>query len=432
MEYLLYSLPLAIFLVWYEIRRRRMRTVSVATRTEALEAGLTEPVSLHPVIDPQKCIGCGSCIKACPEMPQHTVLGLIEGKAELVAPTECIGHGACRTACPVDAITLVFGSAKRGVDIPRLTPWFETNVAGIYVAGELGGMGLIRNAIEQGRQAVDELVARRPRGRGGELDLVIIGAGPAGFSASLAALSKKLRFATIEQESLGGCVFQYPRRKIVMTQPATLPIIGRVKMTLTSKEQLLDFWIDAQKRAGLEIRCNERVEAIERDGGSFRVRTTKGELRAASVLLAVGRRGTPRKLGVPGEESSKVVYRLIDPEQYVARRVLVVGGGDSALEAAASLAESGAQVALSYRGEAFQRAKTRNRQRVNQSVASGALQLLLKSEVKSIAPDQVAIVQNERGLQLPNDAVIVSAGGILPTEFLKTIGIEVETKWGTA
>jgi thioredoxin reductase (NADPH) len=432
MEYVVYSSFLAIFLVWYAVRQRRMKTVSVATRTESIEAGLTEPASLHPVIDPLKCIGCGSCIKACPEMPQHTVLGLIEGKADLVSPTECIGHGACRSACPVDAITLVFGTAKRGVDIPRVTPWFETNVAGIYVAGELGGMGLIRNAIEQGRQAVEEIITRRPRGRGGELDLVIVGAGPAGFSASLAALSRKLRFATVEQESLGGCVFQYPRGKIVMTAPATLPIVGKFKMTLTSKEQLLDFWVDAQKRTGLEIRSNERVEAIERDGAAFRLRTAKGELRAASVLLAVGRRGTPRKLGVPGEESSKVVYRLVDPDQYVDRRVLVVGGGDSALEAAASLAESGAKVALSYRGDAFQRAKTRNRQRVNQSVDSGALQLLLKSEVKAIAPDRVALVQNERGVQLPNDAVIVSAGGILPTDFLKSVGIEVETKWGTA
>jgi len=432
MEYVLYGLPLAIFVAWYAIRRRRMHVVSVTTRTEAHEAGLTEPASLHPVIDQKTCIGCGACIKACPEMPQHTVLGLIGGKADLVAPTECIGHGACRTACPVGAITLVFGTARRGVDLPRVSPWFETNVPGIFVAGELGGMGLIRNAVEQGRQAVAQIVARRPRGRGGQLDLVIVGAGPAGFSASLAALSNKLRFATIEQESLGGCVFQYPRGKLVMTQPATLPIIGKVSMSLTSKEQLLDFWLDAQRRTGLEIRCNERVESITRDGDGFVVRTPQGEIRAAAVLLAVGRRGTPRKLGVPGEESSKVVYRLIDPEQYAHQRVLVVGGGDSALEAAASLAESGANVSLSYRGDAFQRAKTRNRERIAASVDNGTLRLLLKSEVKAIAADRVAIVQNSRGLHLGNDSVIVSAGGILPTDFLRAIGIDVETKWGTA
>ncbi len=431
MEYLIYTIPLAICLGWYGLRRYRMTKVSVTTRDEATEAGLTEPASLHPIVDHVKCIGCGSCIKACPEMPHHTVLGLINGKADLVSPTECIGHGACRAACPVDAITLVFGTARRGVDLPKVSPWFETNVPGVFVAGELGGMGLIRNAVEQGRQAMDQIVARRPRGKNGQLDVVIVGAGPAGFAASLAALEKKLRFATIEQESLGGCVFQYPRGKIVMTQPATLPLVGKIEVTLTSKEQLLEIWIDAQKRTGLEIRCNERVEAVSADGDGFLVKTTKGELRTATVLLSVGRRGTPRKLGVPGEDMSKVVYRLIDPEQYVGQQVLVVGGGDSALEAAASLAEAGATVALSYRGEAFQRAKTRNRERVKAAVEKGSLRLMLKSEVKAITEERVAIVQDGKGLHLPNDAVIVNAGGILPTEFLKSVGIQVETKWGT-
>ena len=431
MENLVYTIPLALCLGWYLVRKYRFQKVSISTREEAVEAGLTEPASLHPVVDQLKCIGCGSCIKACPEMPHHTVLGLINGKADLVSPTECIGHGACRAACPVDAITLVFGTARRGVDLPKVTPWFETNVPGVFVAGELGGMGLIRNAVEQGRQAMDQIIARRPRGKDGQVDVVIIGAGPAGFSASLAALEKKLRFVTIEQESLGGCVFQYPRGKIVMTSPATLPMVGKIDVTLTSKEQLLEIWIDAQKRTGLEIRCNERVESVSADGDGFLVKTTKGEVRAATVLLSVGRRGTPRKLGVPGEELAKVVYRLIDPEQYVGQHVLVVGGGDSALEAAASLAEAGATVALSYRGEAFQRAKTRNRERVKAAVGAGSLQLLLKSEVKAITEERVAIVQDGKGIHLANDAVIVNAGGILPTEFLKKVGIHVETKWGT-
>lgn len=431
MEYLVYAAPLVIFYAWYLLRRRKLVRTSLATHAETQEAGLTEPASLHPLIDHQKCIGCGSCIKACPEMPKHTVLGLINSKAELVSPTECIGHGACRMACPVDAITLVFGTARRGVELPRVTPWFETNVPGIYVAGELGGMGLIRNAVEQGRQAVAQIVQRRPRGRGDQLDLVIVGAGPAGFSASLAALEKKLRFVTVDQESLGGCVFQYPRGKVVMTQPATLPLIGKMKLTLTSKEQLLEFWRDAQNRTGLELSCNERVEAVTMDGDGYVVRTTKRELRAATVLLAVGRRGTPRKLGVPGEDAAKVVYRLVDPEQYTGQRVLVVGGGDSALEAAASLAEAGAAAALSYRGDAFGRAKTRNRERIKAATDAGTLQVLLKSEVKAINADRVVLAHQSRELQLPNDAVIVNAGGILPTDFLKSIGIEVETKWGT-
>jgi thioredoxin reductase/NAD-dependent dihydropyrimidine dehydrogenase PreA subunit len=431
MEYLIYLAPLLIYLAWYLVGRRGLEKASKEAMKEANEAGLTEPTTLHPLVDPLKCIGCGSCIGACPEQPHHVVLGLVNGKAELVGPTMCIGHGACRTACPVGAITLVFGSARRGVDLPRVSPWFETNVPGVFVAGELGGMGLIRNAVEQGRQAVDQIASRRPRGKDGQLDLVIVGAGPAGFAASLGALEKKMKFVTLEQESLGGCVFQYPRGKIVMTQPAILPIAGKVKMTLTTKEQLLEFWIDVQKRTGLELSCNERVESVTPDGDGFVVKTTKRELRTATVLLSVGRRGTPRKLGVPGEDQSKVVYRLIDPEQYTGQRVIVVGGGDSALEAAASLAEAGATAALSYRGDAFQRAKQRNRERVKAATEAGSLRVLLKSEIKNIGADVVTLDFDGQKLELPNDAVIVNAGGILPTDFLKKIGIEVETKWGT-
>ncbi len=432
MEYLIYSAPLAIYVIWYFMSRSRLKRQSFIAQKEALEAGLTEPASLHPLIDYTKCIGCGSCVNACPEQDHHTVLGIIDGKADLVGPTNCIGHGACAPACPVDAITLVFGTARRGVDLPRVSPWFETNVPGVFVAGELGGMGLIRNAVEQGRQAMAEIIARRPRGEGDELDVLIVGAGPAGFSASLAALEAKLRFITVEQESLGGCVFQYPRGKIVMTQPAVLPIIGKIKVSLTTKEELLQVWLDAQKQAGLEINTNERVESVTPVGDGFIVKTAKGEYRARSVLLSVGRRGTPRKLGVKGEEQSKVVYRLIDPEQYVGHRVIVVGGGDSALEAAASLAEAGASTTLSYRGDAFGRAKQRNRERVNAAVAAGSLTLLLKSQIEEIGPDSVRMRHDGNTMDIPNDAVIVNAGGVLPTDFLKGIGITVETKWGTA
>jgi thioredoxin reductase len=172
---------------------------------------------------------------------------------------------------------------------------------------------------------------------------------------------------------------------------------------------------------------------IDRDGAGFIVRTETAAYPAASVLLAIGRRGTPRKLGVAGEELPKVVYRLIDPEQYRALHVLVVGGGDSALEAAASIAEvPDSQVTLSYRGDAFTRAKPRNRQRVADAVKRGNLQVLLGSVVKAIQPDSVQLQHERRELQQPNDAVIVNAGGVLPNDFLRTIGIEIETKYGTA
>lgn len=428
--YLIYGAPCAALFAWQLARRRRLEQRSAAAKEST---GAAEPASLHPVIDPARCIGCASCLKACPEQEHHTVLGLVGGRAELVSPGDCIGHGACRTACPVNAITLVFGSERRGVDIPVVTPHFESTVPGMFIAGELGGMGLIRNALEQGRQAVESIAQRRSGGGGGELlDLVIVGAGPAGFAAALTAKSKNMRCVTLEQESLGGAVFQYPRGKLVMTAPATVPLIGKVNFRQTSKEALLEFWQDAERKTGIKINYRERVEDIARAAHGFTVKSNRATYQARNVLLAIGRRGTPRKLGVPGEEMSKVVYRLIDPEQYAGRQVLVVGGGDSALEAAASIAESGGGVVLSYRGAEFDRAKARNRERVQDAARGGQLRLLMKSNVKQIAPQAVVIEHAGEMIQVENDAVIVSAGGVLPSEFLKRVGISVETKYGVA
>jgi thioredoxin reductase/Pyruvate/2-oxoacid:ferredoxin oxidoreductase delta subunit len=428
----LYVIPFAIILAAYLLRRRRTTKLHSSTHKESIAAGLTEPASLHPIIDAAKCLGCGACVKACPEQPLHQVLGLIGGKAVLVGPTDCIGHGACKTVCPFDAITLVLGTERRGIDIPVLKPNFESNVPGVYVAGELGGMGLIKNALAQGQQAIDA-IARAGVKRDGALDVLIVGAGPAGLAASLAAKKLGLKYQTIEQDSLGGAVFQYPRGKLVMTAPVELPLIGKMHFRNTSKETLLKFWQNACSSNGLAIRYQERVESIVSQHGIFLVKAGAHEYRAAAVLLAIGRRGTPRKLGVPGEEMPKVVYRLIDPEQYRGRNVLVVGGGDSALEAAASIAELGdTHVALSYRGDAFQRAKQRNRERVAEAANRNRLKVLLKSEVKTILADAVLLQQESLTVQLPNDAVIVSAGGILPNDFLRSIGIEVETKFGTA
>jgi thioredoxin reductase/NAD-dependent dihydropyrimidine dehydrogenase PreA subunit len=433
LTYLIYALPLALLIGWYLRKRARLEHASEQARENARSAGLIEPVSLHPAIDPARCIGCGSCVKACPEQPMHHVLGVVGGRAELVSPTDCIGHGACKTACPTEAITLVFGSERRGVEIPVLTPRFETNVPGIFIAGELGGMGLIRNALEQGRQAVEAIHATRKPAEGQLLDIAIVGAGPAGFAASLTALSKRMRYVTLEQESLGGCVFQYPRGKLVMTAPAMLPIVGRLNFRHTSKEQLLEFWREAERKSGVRINYRERVERIEPIAEGFKLHTTRGSHVARSVLLAIGRRGTPRKLDVPGEDLPKVVYRLIDPEQYAGQHVLVVGGGDSALEAAASIAELGStSVVLSYRGDAFGRAKQGNRDRVNAAARSGPLRVMLNSNVKQIAPDSVAIEQNGQMHRIRNDAIIVNAGGVLPSEFLRNVGIHVETKYGTA
>ncbi|MEQ1547045.1 MAG: NAD(P)-binding domain-containing protein [Chakrabartia sp.] len=428
---LTYAIPLfAIWFGWGWYSRRQTARALVIME-EAKAAGLFEPASLHPVIDPALCLGCAACVKACPE---KSILGIIDGKAKLIEPSHCVGHGACATSCPTNAITLVFGTATRGVDIPMVSPKFETNVSGIFIAGELGGMGLIKNAIEQGRQAIGFIAAKAKSisAPAEVLDVMIVGAGPAGIAASLGALEKKVKFRTVEQGTLGGTVAHFPRGKLVMTSPAELPLVGKVKFGEVSKETLLEFWEGVVKDTGVELHFEERVESIVRENSYFRIETNNGSFLSKTVLLAIGRRGTPRALNVPGEELSKVVYRLIDPEQYRGQNVLVVGGGDSALEAAGSIAdEEGTTVTLSYRGEAFSRARAKNRDRVDAGIASGRINLQLGSTVEQIGQRNAILTTKTGTMDIANDAVIVCAGGILPTQFLKDVGIEVETKYGT-
>ena len=197
---------------------------------------------------------------------------------------------------------------------------------------------------------------------------------------------------------------------------------------------MLEFWQGIEQKVGLKINYRERVEAIERAGDGFLVRTTPAEYLANSVLLAIGRRGTPRKLGVAGEELPKVTYRLIEPEQYAGQHVLVVGGGDSALEAAASIAEACATSASSSPIAATPSAAPSQRTAsafLRRSVTAGS-KVMLKSQVESIEPRVVALKADDHVRQVGNDSVIVSAGGILPTDFLRSVGIEIETKYGTA
>jgi len=427
MKYLLlYAALLLIVMLLYIGRRRRVQRAHATELQQAIEGGMAEPPSLHPVIDPVLCLGSSSCVRACPE----EALGIVKGKAVLKNAAACIGHGACAAACPVEAITLVFGTERRGIDIPYVKPDFETNVPGIFIAGELGGMGLIRKAAEQGKQAI-ATIARRGRSDM-DYDVVIIGAGPAGIAGGLAAIEKKMRYALLEQEeSLGGAVYHYPRNKIAMTAPLDLPLIGKVRFSEVSKEKLLEFWHGVIHHTRLRVRVGEQMERIERSDDGFVVSTQHRSYRCGAVLLAIGRRGTPRKLEVPGEELSKVVYRLIDPEQYRDQHVLVVGGGDSAVEAALACAEHSPHVALSYRGAAFSRIKQKTRQALDSGVADGRLKLLLNSNVQAIESDSVVLDVNGSKLRLRNEAVIVSAGGVLPFDLLKSIGIDFETKHGT-
>jgi thioredoxin reductase (NADPH) len=412
------------------VRHRRLERESARRAVEAKREGLDEPLTLHPVIDPERCIGSGGCVAVCPE---H-VLGIRHGQAVALAPAACIGHGLCERTCPTEAIRLVFGTATRGVEIPRIRENFETNVPGLYIVGELGGMGLIRNAFEQGRQCIDGIAGERRQVPADLLDVLVVGCGPAGLSAGLYALDRGLRYAVIEREDIGGTVRHYPRKKVVMTAPVKVPGYGKLSFQEIRKEELMALWEDVVAKTGLEVRTGETVSRIRRhDDHSFTVTSDRGEYRTARVILAIGRRGTPRRLGIPGEDSECVAYSLLEPEVYRGDRTLVVGGGDSAVEAALALAEQpGTRTWLAYRGDRLSRIKAKNRERFEAAVAAGRVEPLWRTTPAQIEPERVVCRTGDDGsATLPADRVFVFIGGELPTAMLRDAGVEIETKFGT-
>lgn len=394
---------------------------------ENKKAGRLEPVTITPLIDLKLCMGSATCVRACPE----NVLAILDGQAVLVNTAACVGHGACVPACPVDAVELVFGSEKRGIDIPEVGPDFQTNVPGLFVAGELGGMGLIANAVEQGVQAMKN-AAEGLTPNGDRWDVVIVGAGPAGIGAALIAQQMGLRYIVVDQEDFGGAIRHYPRKKLVFIRPIDFPTYGKVKFTSLQKEELVAILEDVITSKGIEICGQELVEKVTPlDGGGFEVQTTKQTLLGSRVILAIGRRGTPRSLNVDGEEQEKVAYWLKDPEMFSYDHLLVVGGGDSAVEAAIALGEQpGNRVFLSYRKANFTRPKKKNIERLRKAVKAGQIQLVLESKVTRIGVDRVVLKQYDEELVLPNDYCFVFAGGILPTQFLKDAGINIKRHHG--
>ncbi len=421
----------AIIIIYYLRKNKRRSYQSYAKLKKAQETGLHEPVTLHPVINPDICIGSGACIKACPE---KDILGLLNGKATTINASRCVGHGACFHACPVQAITLCIGTEKRGVELPHVSQEFETNIPGIFIAGELGGMGLIKNAVDQGKQAVENFQKKPKRSSNAKYDLIIVGAGPAGISASLTAAKNNLKFLTIEQDTVGGTVISFPRSKIVMTSPMDLPLWGKVKLFQTSKSELIDLWRNVLEKNQIKINEEEKVEKIEKVDDYFIVSTNHDRYSTNGVLLAIGRRGSPRKLGVPGENKEKVYYRLLEPELIHNKNILVVGGGDSAVESAMLLADENNKVTLSYRGEGFARIKPMNYERINQYIKKKKINVLFNSNVKEIFDDSVELTigAEQKSIKIKNDLIYVFVGGVLPIAFLESIGIKITKKFGEA
>ena len=422
----------ALVYAFWSRRGRKQEEEILATLEDLAELGEVVPDTIHPVIDLDRCIGSSACVSACPE---KAVLGIVAGQAKLVNPLACVGHSACMTACPVGAIHLVFGSAKRGVELPMLDPSFQTTRPGVYVIGELGGMGLIRNAVRQGRQAADHVVSGARRGKGDAFDAAVVGAGPAGMSATLRLMEAGRRVVLLERDKVGGTIMHYPRAKVVMTGALELALVGKVKRRTMSKEDLVELWQSIMSQHGLPAKTGVTVQGVgEEPDGMWRLDTSTGPIRAANVLLALGRRGTPRKLDVPGEEQSKVHYTLIEPDPFAGKHVLVVGGGNSAVETALALSDFGrcASVAISYRRDVFARCRAENRRRIDEAIQSGGVRALLPSEIESIGERDVSLKHGGQATVLPNDAVIVQIGGTAPAELLQTFGIHVVTKRGEA
>lgn len=430
-QFLIYAFVLLFCaaVVFIYLRKLKKASKVVEAKIEkAKQEGLHEPVSLHPVINLDTCIKSGACVAVCPE---KDILGIVNGRATLINASSCIGHGACFHNCPVEAISLVIGTEKRGVELPHVNQDFESNVPGIYIAGELGGMGLIKNSVEQGQGAVENIVRAGIEKNAATYDLIIVGAGPAGISASLTAKKYGLNSLTLDQDTLGGTVYSFPRSKIVMTAPMNLPLHGKVKLYDTSKTELLGLWQTVLAKNNITITENTKVESIVPEGTHFKVTTNKGdEYKTQKVLLAIGRRGTPRKLGIPGETLEKVAYRLLEPENISRKNIIVVGGGDSAIEAALSLAEQN-NVMLSYRSESFSRLKPKNREKLNNALNKGILKVKFKSNLVKLEPEKAVLALDEEGQEvLENDLVYIFAGGELPTQFLQKAGVEISKKFG--
>ncbi len=415
------------------VRNRKQRRAQKILQ-KAIETQSDEPLTLHPEISESLCVGCAACVTACPE---GEILQLIHHKAVLVQPTKCVGHGECERACPMQAISLVFGTKTRGMDIPRISKDYETNIPGLYIAGELGGMGLIRNAIKQGSQAAHHaLSSLRSRAETNVADLLIVGAGPAGLSAALVAIEKQKSYVCIEQNSFGGTVYNFPRQKIVMTHPAQLPLVGTMKFSKNkvSKEELLNYWNQIRIKTRLKVMEHTKFDSVSVENGVFRVVTNRGEFKAQKVILAMGVRGSPRKLGLPNEEISKVAYNLIEVDQYQKKSIVVVGGGNAGVEAAQMLAEPklANRVILVVRGPSFDRCNEENDKKIRAMESQGLLEIWWNSNVKEIHPDSLKVMRENRDVTIPNDYLFVFAGAESPHKMLMNFGVTIDKKFGEA
>jgi thioredoxin reductase (NADPH) len=411
--------------------RRHLASRGKRSPAASNKAASSSSAKGRAVVLVEQCVGCATCVPACPEAG---AIVMVEQLA-VVDRDICIGHGDCVAACPVGAVQLSEGDEAYVVEVPDVDENLQSNVKGLYIAGELGGRGLITNAVNEGKLAAEHIARElaSERNRAGDdpelLDVIIVGSGPAGLSAGLEALRSNLRSVILEQGELADTIRKYPRDKLLLAGPLSLPVYGDLWVGDASKESLLWTWESIISSTGVNLKTEHGVERISKNGEEFHVLAAGRTFRTRRVILAIGRRGTPRRLDVPGEDLAKALYDVTEMEVFSSKRVLVVGGGDSAIETALGLANQQATtVSLSYRGAQFGRVQTRLREKLEAAVKAGRVDLLLESQVREIGETSVTLDGKNGPFSLPNDYAIIRIGGNPSSAFLEQTGVRIVRK----
>ncbi len=407
-------------------RRKRRSTEASKSRAPIVPA---ERKRL-PVIEPSTCLGCYACVDACP----FDVLAIEKYVAVVARPEECCGVVLCEQVCPNGSLRVEDGQPI--LDRPAVDEHLESrDVTGLFLAGDLTGLPLIKNAINQGARAVDRIATTLPRRRAEAIDVLVIGAGPAGLSAALRAKEKELACVVIEQATIAASIKSFPRDKIVHDPPLDLPIEGELWLKQATKEELLAQWTRIVRARALDVREGHRVVDIAKASDVFVVtveRASDGariELRASRVVLAIGRRGAPRRLDLEVEAGAehRIAYALADARSFAGKRVLVVGLGDSAMEAAIAIArQPGAAVTVSYRGARFARGKAKNIAELERLVAERKITLLLETVPAAVTMTGVTLASTSRHggrRTIAADAMLVLIGGVPAWDLLTRAGI---------
>jgi thioredoxin reductase (NADPH) len=384
-------------------------------------------VLIHDIND-DRCTGCDACVAVCPT----NVLDLVENKSRVLRFHDCIQCEACMFACPTEALVMFpEGAVPPPLKVPEMDENFQTAVPGQYLIGEVAGKPLVKNAANLGRAVVEHMLASgmQPGALGGGdnvVDVAIVGSGPGGLSAALTCIQRGLSYVVLEKEQvIASTISRYPKGKLVMAEPYDATNLSLLPVFDSAKEQLIPIWRELIDRVGLQIHQGESVETVARAGdGAFDVRTTVATYRAQRVVLSIGTRGKPRTLQVPGENLPKVFSLLEDPDEWRGRSVLVVGGGDSACEAALALADAGAKVMISYRGKGFNRAAPKNKQAIESYAGEGRIKAKLGSQIVGFEPDSVTLALSDGSQKrYPNDGAFVLIGADPPVQWLEKMGI---------